>query len=150
MTDAVNPQQPPRLYSWTVARGDDAGAVGVTDDYDIALDEVADSLHSAPAGARGLVHRVSPSFTRTGFVYEGLIARCRLDPDGGLVWDELPPPQSWGRLAPMFTDPPEPGQPPAVIGDGMPPEAVATGLADLKAHEERLARAASSSSKGRR
>jgi hypothetical protein len=140
----VNFHEPPRMYSWTIAGGDGAGAVGVTDDYERALDEVVDALRSAPAGSRGLVHRVSLSFIRTGFVYEGLIARCRPDPAGDVAWDDIPPPSMWTKLAPMFTDPPE------ILGDGIPPEAIATGLVDIQTHQERLERVTSSSSTDRR
>ncbi|MBC6458045.1 hypothetical protein [Actinomadura sp. HBU206391] len=125
---------PPRMYSWTIAGGDGAGACGVTGDYDRTLDDVVEALASAPAGSRGLVHRVILSFSRVGYVYQGLVARCRIDPPtGDVVWDSLPSPASWSTLAPMFTDPPE------ILGDGIPPEAIATCLVDLATHEERLA-----------
>ncbi|GAA2100514.1 hypothetical protein [Actinomadura alba] len=125
--------EPPRLYSWTIVAGGDVGALGVTDDHEHALAAVADALRSAPVGARGLVHRTMLSFSRLGYVYEGLVARCRIDPGSGtVVCDDLPRPSSWTRLAPTFTDPPE------VLGDAIPPEAIATGLADLQVHHERL------------
>ena len=120
------------MYSWTIVGGAGVGAIGVTDDYELALDQVVDALRSAPADSRGLVHRVLLSFHRVGYVYEGLIARCRLDAANCIKWDDIPPPSKWTKLAPMFTDPPE------VLGDGIPPEAVATGLADLQTHRDRL------------
>jgi hypothetical protein len=141
---AQRPWEPPRLYSWTIVGGAGAGAVGVTDDYELALDEVVDALASAQAGSRGLVHRVSLSFIRTGFVYEGLIARCRIDPAGDVAWDNIPPPSTWTHLRPMYTDP---GQ---ALGDAIPPEALTTGLADLQDHRDRLDRTTSSNSTDQR
>ncbi|GAA2109173.1 hypothetical protein [Actinomadura alba] len=128
---AQRPWEPPRLYSWTVVSGAGAGSIGVTDDYGLALDEVVDALAGAPAGARGLVHRVSLSYHRAAYVYEGLVARCRLGREGA-VWDDIPPPSTWTKLRPVFTDP---GQ---VLGDAIPPEAIATGLVDIQARKERL------------
>lgn len=137
------PWAPPRLYSWSIVGGAGAGAVGVTDDYEVALDEVVEELAAAPAGSRGLVHRIYLSFVRAGYMYEGLVARGRIVA-GRVAWDTLPPPDSWTKLAPMFTDPPH------VLGDGIPPEAIATGLVDLEIHEEREERTRSSSSNDRR
>ena len=94
-----------------------------------------DALRSAPAGSRGLVHRVMLSFSRVGYVYEGLVARCRIDPADGVEWDELPSPFTWTGLAPMFTD---------------PPEAITTGLVDFQVHRERLEQIEPSSPTDRR
>lgn len=124
--------------------GAGAGACGVTDDYELALDEVVDALTSAPAMARGLVHRVALSFVRTAYMYEGLIARCRLDPAGDAAWDNIPPPSTWTSLRPVFTDPGE------VLGDAIPPEAITTGLADIQTHKERLEQTTASTSTDRR
>ncbi|GAA2089431.1 hypothetical protein [Actinomadura alba] len=138
------PWEPPRLYSWSIVGGAGVGACGVTDDYEVALNEVVDALARIPAGPRGLVHRVALSFIRTAYVYERLIARCRIDPVGDLAWDDLPAPSAWTRLRPMFTDP---GQ---VLGDAIPPEAITTGLLDIQAHKERLERSIASSTRDRR
>jgi hypothetical protein len=139
MTDASAraPWSPPRLYSWTVvASGKNSpalGALGITDDRNRALTRVGDALRSAPAGARGLVHKVMLSFSRPGYLYESLEARGRFDPvSGTVVWEALPDPSPWGRqLCVRVTDPPE------TIGDAIPPEAIAAGLADLKADQGR-------------
>lgn len=117
--------EPLRLYSWTIVCPPDAGntgALGVTVDHGRALSAVTAALRDAPTGSRGLVHRVALSFSRVGYFYEGLVARCQLDPDsGGVVWDALPPVTSWSRSAPAVTDPPD------RLNDGMPPEAVIAG-----------------------
>jgi hypothetical protein len=133
----AQPWQPPRLYSWTVVtpRGDssDLGALGVTDDRARALAHVGEELRDAPAGARGLVHKVMLSFSRPGYLYEALEARGRYDPGtGAVVWETLPEPSTWGQwLNARITDPPE------AIGDAIPPEAIAAGLADLEAERGR-------------
>ena len=132
--------EPPRLYSWTIvsAADDSTGALGVSVDYDRALSATAEAIRDAPAGSRGLVHRVSLSFSRVGYFYEGLVARCCVDPDSGaVVWDNIPRPSSWSRTAPAVTNPPE------VLNDGIPPEAISTSLADLQEHQERLKHTAS-------
>jgi hypothetical protein len=129
--------EPPRLYSWTVVvpkKGSPTlGALGVTDDRHHALTSVGDALRSSPAGARGLVHKVMLSFSRPGYVYEGLEALGRFDPASGtVVWETIPKPDAWGqRLDPKVTDPPQ------AIGDAIPPEAIAAGLADLEAEQGR-------------
>lgn len=128
---------PPRLYSWTIVPGERCsrsnGALGVTVDHDRALSAVSEALHDAPVGARGLVHRVALSFSRVGYFYEGLVARCRIRPEtGAVVWDDLPVGGSWSRSAPALSDPPD------LLNDGIPPEGVVTGLADLQVHQERL------------
>ncbi|WP_344397700.1 hypothetical protein [Actinomadura alba] len=132
------------MYSWSVVGGAGAGACGVTDDHELALGKVVDALTSAPAGSRGLVHRVCLSLIRTAYVYEGLVARCRIDPAGDAVWDDLPPPSTWTSLRPVFTDP---GQ---VLGDAIPPEAITNGLVDIQAHKERIEETTSSTSTYRR
>lgn len=105
----------------------------MTDDHARALSHVCEALRAAPAGARGLVHRVAVSFSHTGYFYEGLVARCQIDPgSGAILWDEVPWPASWGNLAPLFTDPSESN------GDAIPPEAISAGLADLRTHRKRL------------
>jgi hypothetical protein len=136
--------EPLRLYSWTVVGGAGAGALGITDNYDHALAVVVDALLIAPVGSRGLVHRVHTSFIRSGYRYEGLVARCRIDPAGDMAWDEIPRPSAWTNLGPLFTDPDEP------LGDAIPPEAFTTGLADLAAHRERQAQTNASNSTDRR
>jgi hypothetical protein len=117
--------------------------MGVTDDYEHALDDVVEALTRVPAGARGLVHRVSLSYHRAAYVYEGLVARCRVG-RGGAVWDDIPPPSMWTNLRPVFTDP---GQ---VLGDAIPPEAIATGLVDIQARKERLEETTTSTTMNRR
>jgi hypothetical protein len=134
---ARRPWEPPRLYSWTVLAPEKGspvlGALGVTDDRNRALTCVDDALRSSPAGARGLVHKVMLSFSRPGYVYEGLEARARFDPgSGAVVWEVLQEPVTWGQqLHARVTDLPE------VIGDAIPPEAIAAGLADLEAEQGR-------------
>jgi hypothetical protein len=121
---------PQWMYSWTVVNGppQDLGALGVTDDRNRALTRVSDELRNSPAGARGLVHRVLLSLINPGYMYESLEARCRYDAGSGtVVWDQLPPPSTWANLRPLITDRPE------TIGDAIPPEAIAAGLADLDA-----------------
>ena len=131
------PWEPPRLYSWTVVtpqKGSPTlGALGVTDDRNRALTRVGEALHSSLAGARGLVHKVMLSFSRPGYLYESLEARGRLDPvSGTVVWEAIPEPGTWGRqLHARVTDPL------AAIGDAIPPEAIAAGLADLEAEQDR-------------
>jgi hypothetical protein len=127
--------EPPRLYSWSIVGAAGTGACGVTGNYETALDEVVDVLASAPVGSRGLVHRVSMSFIRTAYRYEGLIARCRMD-RGDLVWDDIPPPSTWTHVRPLFTDPDS-----DALGDAIPPEAIVTGFVDIQAHKERLQQA---------
>ncbi|MBC6457063.1 hypothetical protein [Actinomadura sp. HBU206391] len=96
----------------------------MTDEHARALSHVCEALRIAPIGTRGLVHRVAFSFSLPAYVYEGLVARCRIDPgSSAAVWDEITQPPSWGNLGPLFTDPPE------VLGDAIPPEAI-SGLAD--------------------
>jgi hypothetical protein len=142
-TRSRRPWDPPRMYSWSVVGGDGAGTCGVTDDYEHALAEVVGALTDAPAGSRGLVHRMALSFIRTAYVYEGLVARCRLDRGGDPVWDDIPPPATWTGLRPMFTDP---GR---VLGDAIPPEAVTTGLVDIQAHKDRIEEASAPTSTNR-
>ncbi|GAA2104090.1 hypothetical protein [Actinomadura alba] len=132
------------MYSWSIVGEDGAGACGVTDHYELALDEVMDALAGALSGSRGLVHRVCLSFIRTAYVYEGLIARCRLDPTGDPVWDDIPPPSTWTSLRPAFTDPGE------ALGDAIPPEAITTGLVDIQAHRQRIEETTASTSTDRR
>ncbi|GAA2084055.1 hypothetical protein [Actinomadura alba] len=120
----------PTLFSWSVVtRCDGAvllGAVGVTDEEQRALAGLGDALREAPAGARGLVHRVMLSFARCGYVYESLIARAALDPrSGAIVWEQFPR-GSFGRLNLLFGE----------TDDSIPPEALAAGLADLEADRE--------------
>jgi hypothetical protein len=107
--------------------------VGVSDDRNRALINVGDAVRDAPAGARGLVHKVMLSFTRPGYLYERLEARARFDPgNGAVVWVTPPEASTWGRqLHPRVTDPPQ------AIGDAFPPEAIAAGLADLDAEQGR-------------
>jgi hypothetical protein len=125
------------MYSWTVvAPGGDSrglGALGVTDDRARALARLGDALRDAPVGARGLVHKVMLSFSRVGYLYESLEAHGRYDPDSGaVVWEPIPDPSPWGtRLHARVTDPPE------AIGDAIPPEAIAAGLADYEAERDR-------------
>lgn len=108
------------------------GALGVTDDRNRALTHVGDALRDAPAGARGLVHKVLLSFSRVGYLYEGLEARGRFDPASGtVVWEVLPEPTTWGWRKPLPTDPPED------VGDAIPPEAIAAGLSDLEVQQGR-------------
>ncbi|GAA2119672.1 hypothetical protein GCM10009780_79560 [Actinomadura alba] len=114
------------------------GAVGVADDYYRACREVVDALASAPAGSRGLIHRVCLSYHRTAYVYEGLIARGRFR-RGRVVWDKVSPPSAWTHLRPRYSDPDH------AIGDAIPPEAFAAGFEDLQTHKERQARTAASS-----
>jgi hypothetical protein len=133
----MNSHESPRLYSWTVIAPEEGsaalGAVGVTNDRTRALASLGDALRDAPAGARGLVHRVLLSLINPGYMYESLEARCRYDPDSGtVVWDQLPPPSTWANLRPLITDRPE------TIRDAFPPEAMAAGLADLEAEQGRL------------
>ncbi|WP_222722592.1 hypothetical protein [Actinomadura alba] len=100
----------------------------MSDDGARARKYVADGLRDASDGARGLVHRVTLSFSRIGYVYEALVARGRLDPmSGAVVWEEFPAQNSWGRLNGLFAE----------TVDGMPPEAVAAGLADAEADQDR-------------
>jgi hypothetical protein len=132
---AQRPVDPPRMYSWTLVTGAGAGAMGITDDYERALDNVVDALATAPAGSRGLVHRIWLSYHRAAYVYEGLVARCRLGVHGA-EWDDIPPPSTWTHLHPLFTDPDA-----DALGDAIPPEALATGFEDLRAQQERLTEA---------
>jgi hypothetical protein len=121
------PWEPPRLYSWTVlpAGGDGPGAVGVTDDMQRALEHAGEALRAAPAGARGLVHRVARSFARVGYHYDRLIARGSFDPDSGLVaWEEQPPRR--GGLDALLAGAA------VALGDSVPPEAVAASFADFQ------------------
>lgn len=123
----------PRFYSWTVVTPEASslglGALGVSDDRNRALTNLSDALRDAPAGARGLVHKVMLSFTRPGYLYEALVARGRFDPGSGTVlWETLPGPGTWG---PHVTDAPQ------AIADALPPEAVSAGLADLEAESQR-------------
>jgi hypothetical protein len=128
------PWEPPRLYSWTVIIPDHSGgALGVSDDRNHALTRVSDALRGSPVGARGLVHRVMLSFTRPGYLYEALEARGRYDPaSGAVVWEALPEPRPWGTQPHAgVIDPSE------AIGDAIPPEAIAAGLADYAAEHGR-------------
>jgi hypothetical protein len=106
----------------------------VADDHGRALLHAGDALREAPAGSRCLVHRVMLSFSRIGYFYEALVARGRLrrGSSGTVVWEALPAPGV--QLAPLITDARE------TIGDSLPPEAIAAGLADLELHQERLRR----------
>ncbi|HEX2313878.1 MAG TPA: hypothetical protein VHJ17_09100 [Thermomonospora sp.] len=131
--------QRPVLFSWTVVtcHGDarHVGACGVCDDRARALARLGDALLEAPAGAVGLVHRVTVGGVRPGYLYDGLVARARLNTATGTVdWLDASglPPAGRGRadalLAAMA----------GAVGDTLPPEAVALGLADLES--ERLRR----------
>lgn len=133
----MNSHESPRLYSWTVIAPEEGsaalGAVGVTNDRTRALASLGDALRDAPAGARGLVHKVRLSFTRPSYLYQGLDARGRFDPGtGAVVWETPLEASTWGQqLDPEVTDLPE------VIGDAFPPEAISAGLADLEAERGR-------------
>jgi hypothetical protein len=123
MVHARRPWEPPRLYSWTVLPPDDGepGAVGITDDEQLALEHASEALRTAPDGSRGLVHRAQPSIARIGYYYVGLIARGSVDPESGVVvWEDLPVLNSLDSLT-----------------DEMPPEALAAGLEDVKTESER-------------
>jgi hypothetical protein len=98
------------------------------DDRARALACAGEALRDAPSGACGLVHRVTLSFARVGYVYDALVARGRFDPvSGAVVWEELPARTSWERLNASLAEP----------RDAIPPEAFAAGLADLKSERER-------------
>ncbi|GAA2088156.1 hypothetical protein [Actinomadura alba] len=140
----MNSHEPPRMYSWSIVGADGTGACGVSNDYELALDEVVMALCNARAGSRGLVHRVSPSYHRTALVYEGLVARCRIGTADAPVWDDIPPPSAWTHLRPLYTDPDH------ALGDAIPPEALAAGFEDLRIHRERLERTTASTSTDRR
>lgn len=115
------PWEPPRLYSWTVLPPDDdgPGAVGITDDEQLALEHAAEVLRRAPVGSRGLVHRVAPSIARIAYYYVGVIARGSVDESGAVVWEDVR--KSLDSL--LLTE--------------MPPEAVAAGLEDVETEYER-------------
>ncbi|MCW2902651.1 MAG: hypothetical protein JWO67_4916 [Streptosporangiaceae bacterium] len=68
------------------------------------------------------------SFSRPGYVYEGLRPSAGLAPASGtVVWETIPKPDAPGqRLDPKVGDPPQ------AIGDAIPPEAIAC-LADYRA-----------------
>lgn len=108
------------------------GAAGVCGDRQRVFARVADALREAPQGSRGLVHSVTLSFSRIGYVYDSLIARGRLDAvSGAVVWDDLSAHGGWGRLDTDFAGAPD------GFGDSVPPEAIAAGLADLDSDRER-------------
>jgi hypothetical protein len=120
----------PALFSWTVVtRHDDlrrVGACGVCDDRVRAMRHLGEALLEAPAGAVGLVHRVTVGVAGLGYLYDGLIARGRLDPATGTIdWLETGCPRwAWGptdALLKAVTGP---------AGAPLTPEAVALGLAD--------------------
>jgi hypothetical protein len=121
MVHARRSWEPPRLFSWTVRPPDDdgPGAVGVTDDEQLALEHAGEALLDAPAGSRGEVYRATPSDVRIAFVYDGLIARGRLDPKSGrVVWEHLR-----GSLEGVV--------------HGIPPEGLAAGRYDLAKESKR-------------
>jgi len=130
------PWRPPRIYSWTiVAPGGDPlrlGAAGVCGDRQRVFARVTEALREAPPGSRGLVHSVTLSFARVGYVYDSLIARGRLDTaSSAVVWDDLSAHGGWGRLDALFAGAPD------GFSDSVPPEAIAAGLADLDSDRER-------------
>jgi hypothetical protein len=104
----------------------------VTDDEHSTLTRLSEALREAPHGSRGLVHRVMLSFARAGYIYESLIAVGRFEPSSGaVVWEDISGPTTWGLPCPRVTDSPE------SIGDALPPEAIAAGLADLAVEQGR-------------
>lgn len=113
--------EPPRLFSWTVLPPDDdgPGAVGVTDDEELAMEHAREALLDAPAGSRAEVYRATPSSVRIAFQYDGLIARASVDPASGRV--------SWEYLR---------GSLESVI-KGIPPEGIAAGRYDVKKESKR-------------
>ncbi|MBC6456314.1 hypothetical protein [Actinomadura sp. HBU206391] len=108
------------------------GAAGVCDDRQRVFARVTEALREAPPGSRGLVHSVTLSFSRIGYVYESLIARGRFDAASGVVvWEDVSARGGWGRLDTLFAGAPE------RAGDSIPPEALAAGLADLHSDRQR-------------
>ncbi|SEG80184.1 hypothetical protein SAMN04489712_11334 [Thermomonospora echinospora] len=133
VTLGLPPSRRPALFSWTVVtRHDDlrrVGACGVCDDRARAMRHLGEALLEAPAGAVGLVHRVTVGVAGLGYLYDGLIARACLDPATGTIdWLEMGCPRwAWGPRDALLD---------AVTGragDPLPPEAVALGLADPQA-----------------
>jgi hypothetical protein len=74
----------------------------VTDDRHRALTRLGDALRDAPAGARGLMHKVMLSFSHPGYLYESLEACGRFDPDSGaVVWETIPEPHLGAAARPQ-------------------------------------------------
>jgi hypothetical protein len=93
----------PQLYSWTVIDqvGDPPllGALGVCDDRQRALSRLSEALREAPAGARGVVHKVTVSLAEVGYWYDEVIALAEFDAaTGAVVHRDVGPQGGWGRL----------------------------------------------------
>lgn len=130
---------PFRLYSWTIfkAIGDppELGAVGVCDDQGRALTRMSEALREAPAGAQGLVHKVTCNPVKLAYWYDDLVARAQVNPSTGAVEvAERHPTEGWGRLGDVFAEMAE------ACADTPPPEALSAGLADLETAAEQRRR----------
>jgi hypothetical protein len=130
----------PPLFSWSVitrsgnsGKSPLLGAVGVTDDQERALERLCEALRDAPAESRGLMHKVTVSMAKPGhYYYDGLLVRVTVDAcTGAVVSEEFPPRGAWGNLDALLKAAAD------ALGDGIPPEAISAGLADLEAEVER-------------
>jgi hypothetical protein len=124
---ALRPWEPPRLYSWSIV-DTERGMSGVTDEHSRAVRRASDALRVVPAGARGLIHLVTPCLSRIGYVYERLVSRGLYNPaTDTVVWEPAARCRRSDELGALLAD----------GSDGMPPEAIAAGLADLQAERDR-------------
>ncbi|MBA9007255.1 hypothetical protein [Thermomonospora cellulosilytica] len=98
------------LYSWTIveALGDPPalGAVGVCDDRERAMQEMADALRAtSQEGAFGLLHKVERRLVGIGYWYSDLLALAHIDPDrDALVVSEGEPSGSRKPLSDVFCE----------------------------------------------
>jgi hypothetical protein len=128
-------QEPERpLFSWSlILRDDHLGAVGVSDDQDRALESLCEALRNAPVeGARGLLHKVTVNLAKPVYYYHRLLVRAAVDACTGVVTvEDFPPRWAWGDIDALLKTEAD------ALGDGIPPEAISAGLADLEAEAER-------------